>query len=178
MCADEGPIRCDREQAVVEFVGFPVLFGTGKEQGHAQSGGESGHVRHPRVGLWQNPFRPDAVGKGIAGDNEFGSDDPCRAESCGGGDCRLDKSPVPCKVARDRREVEQRDAQCVWWHTLELSGWSAHGCNALEGNIGGRTRATRNQRRHLLDKGRNGKNSVAASGELSPRPLVAFFGKE
>lgn len=110
MCAGDGSIRCDHEQAVVEFAGLPILLGTGQEHCHAQSGGESGHVRHPRVGLRKNPLRPDTVGKGIAGDNEFGRDDPGRAESCGGGDGRLDKPPVPCEVSRDRGEMEQRDA--------------------------------------------------------------------
>ena len=110
MCADDGSIRCDHEEAVVEFVGFQILFGTGQEQGHAQLGCESGHVCHPRVGLRKNPLRPDTVGKDITGDNEFGRDDPGRAESCGGGDCLLDKPPVSCEVARGRREMEQRDA--------------------------------------------------------------------
>lgn len=63
-------------------------------------------MRHPRVGLRQYPLRPDAVNKSIAGDNEFGRDDPGRAESCGGGDYRFDKPPVPREVARDRREME------------------------------------------------------------------------
>ena len=53
---------------------------------------------------------PMLVGKRIAGDNEFGRDDPCRAESCGGGDCLFDKPAVSCEVARDRRKMEQRDA--------------------------------------------------------------------
>ena len=110
MAADNGPIRCDCEQAVVEFAGRPVSIGTGKKQGHAQSGGESRHLRHPRVGLRQDPLCSDTVGKGIAGDNEFGRDDPGRAEPCGGGDTRFDKSPVLCEIARDRREMEQRDA--------------------------------------------------------------------
>ena len=110
MCADDGSIRCDCEQAIVEFVGCPILFGTGEEQRHAQSGGESGHVRHPRVWLRHNTLRSDVIGKGIAGDNEFRRDDPGRAESCGSVDGLLDKPAVLCDVAGDWREMEQRDA--------------------------------------------------------------------
>ena len=43
-----------------------------KENRHAQSGSESGHVRHPRVWLRHNPLRSDVIGKGIAGDDELG----------------------------------------------------------------------------------------------------------
>lgn len=128
MSAEDDPIRCDHEEAVVEFVGLPVLFRTRQEEGHVQLGCESGHVRHPRVGLWQDPLRSDIVGKGIAGDNEFGRDDPGCAELCGGGDRRFDKPPIPCEVAWDRSEVEQRDAQGVCRHSLTLSGWSEQGC--------------------------------------------------
>jgi hypothetical protein len=67
-------------------------------------------VRHPQVWLRHNPFRPDAVRKGIAGDYKFGRDDSSRAESCGGGDSFLNKPAVSREVARDWREVEHRDA--------------------------------------------------------------------
>lgn len=99
-------------------------------------------MRHPRVGLREDPVRPDAVGKGIAGDHEFGRDDPGRAEFCGGVDRRLDKASVPGELARDRREVEERDTQCVWRHILELSGWDEPGRYAFERNTGERTRDT------------------------------------
>ena len=91
-------------------MGCPILFGTGEEQRHAQSGCESGHVRHPRVWLRHNPLRSDVIGKGIAGDDEFGCDDPGRAESRGSVDGLLNKPAVLCDVPGDRREMEQRDA--------------------------------------------------------------------
>lgn len=110
MCADDGPIRCDDEETVVEFAGLAVLFGAGEEQRYAQLRGKPGHVRHPGIWLRKNPFRPDAVGEGIARDHEFGCDDPGCAESRGGGHGRFNEPSITREIAWDWREMEERDA--------------------------------------------------------------------
>jgi len=109
MSAQDGSVCSDHEKAVVEFAGFPVLFGTGEEQGHSELSGESGHVGHPLVRLGQDPLRPDAAGEGIAGHDQFRREDPACAEPCGGGERRLDEPTVSYDVARDRSEMEERD---------------------------------------------------------------------
>lgn len=73
-------------------------------------GRQAGQARHPRVGLRHNPLCLDAVRKGIAGDNEFGRDDPRCAELCCSSDCLFDKSAVSREIAGDRCEMEQCDA--------------------------------------------------------------------
>jgi hypothetical protein len=164
MRADDGSIRCDCEQTIIEFSGFPVLFRIRQEQGNVQSGGEPGYVCHPRVRLRHNPRRSDSVSKRIAGDNEFWRNDPFRTESCSGIDRHLDQLPVFGEIARDRRKMEQCDAQCACLHGCELPVSTGHDGSIMHGTTGERMRASRSRLRQLLDKTlRYGKDALGGA---------------
>ena len=93
-----------------------IPLGVRQEERHAQPRDLSAKACYPGIGLRLDPVGSDRIGKGLAADGEFRSEDPFGTLPRGADDSSLDRATVRDEITRRGGKVQKGYAE----------GWADH----------------------------------------------------
>src|SRR5437868_2718812 len=91
-----------------------------EEERDSKPSSELAQSGHPLIGLRFDPVCAERIGKGIAADREFGSEDPCGACLCCADNGGFDRTTILDEISWHRGQMQEGDAQRRSGHGVSL----------------------------------------------------------